>query len=92
MSWSLFRTRTFLRTARIFFRKHPNLLPEFKDLVQQLVDNPFAPRLRLHALRGPHRGKKAVLLSYSTRVVLVLKVSEKEIYLLDIGTHEEVCR
>jgi mRNA-degrading endonuclease YafQ of YafQ-DinJ toxin-antitoxin module len=45
--------------------------------------------LRLHALSGKLKGKHAVSLTYAYRVVLILKITEHEIVLLDIGTHDE---
>lgn len=92
MSWTLYRTETFLATARKFFRRHPELEPEFADLLTQLQENPAAPRLRLHPLKGEHQGKRAVSLTYSFRVVLTLEVKGKRIILLDIGNHDEVYR
>lgn len=92
MSFSLYRTETFLRTARKFFLRHPELKPEFADLLTQLQEDPFARRLRLHALEGRHRGKHAVSLTYSFRVVLTLEIRKKRITLLDIGSHDEVYR
>ena len=92
MRWSLLRTDTFLATAKKFFRRHPELKGEFAALLDQLVKDPFAPRLRTHALKGAHEGKHAVSLTYSFRVVLLIRVTSKEIVLLDIGSHDEVYR
>jgi mRNA-degrading endonuclease YafQ of YafQ-DinJ toxin-antitoxin module len=72
MNWTLFRTKTFLRTSRIFFRKHPELLPEFGVLILQLADDPFVPRIRPHPLQGRHRGKRAVSLAYEVRLILTV--------------------
>ena len=92
MSFALYRTENFLRTARKFFKRHPDLRSEFEDLLVQLENDPFARRLRLHALGGRHQGKHAVSLTYSFRVVLTLEVRDKKIILLDLGSHDEVCR
>ena len=92
MTWSLARTETFLATARKFFRRHPDLKGEFAALLDQLVEDPFAPRLRTHALKGRHKGTHAVSLTYSFRVVVLVKVTAKEVVLLDIGSHDEVYR
>ena len=92
MKWTLYRTETFLATARKFFRRHPNLKSEFADLLTQLQEDPAAPRLRLHPLKGKHTGKRAVSLTYSFRVVLTLEVRGKKIILLDIGSQDEVYR
>lgn len=92
MSWALYRTETFLSTAQKFFRRHPDLKSEFADLLRQLSEDPFAPRLRMHPLKGKHQGNRAVSLTYSFRVVLALQVRGKKIILLDIGSHDEVYR
>ena len=92
MTWRLVRTDTFLATARKFFRRHPDLKEEFSALLDQLVDDPFAPRFRTHPLKGQHAGTHAVSLTYSVRVVVLIRVTPKEIVLLDIGSHDEVYR
>ncbi len=89
-AYHLLWTETFLRTARKFTRRHPDLESELEAVLKQLEQDPRAPRLRLHALQGKHRGKHAVSLTYSHRIVLILRVTEKEIVLLDIGSHDEV--
>ena len=83
---------SFLRQARKFFRKHPDLKARFGTLVGDLQHDPFQPHLALHPLSGRLAGCHAVRLSYSYRVTLTLLVSEKEITLLDIGAHDEVYR
>ena len=89
-AYQLLWTDTYLRTARTFIRKHPDLESELDAVLKQLEADPHAPRLRLHALQGKHRGKHAVSLTYSHRIVLVLRMVAREIVLLDIGTHDEV--
>ncbi len=89
-AYQLLWTDTYLRTARKFIRKHPDLESELDAVLKQLEADPHAPRLRLHALQGKHRGKHAVSLTYSHRIVLVLRMVAREIVLLDIGTHDEV--
>ena len=85
-------THTFERTARRFLRRHPELSGLFEDVLRQLETDPRAPRLRLHRLKGPHRAKHAVSLAYAHRIVLILRLTEKEIVLLDVGSHDEVYR
>ena len=80
----------FLRQARKFFNKHPDLRPRFSKVLGELQKDPFQPSLELHALSGKLDGCYAVGLTYSYRITLTLMVSEKEIILLDIGSHDEV--
>ena len=82
----------FLRQARKFFKKHPDLRPRFAKVLEELQKDPFQPLLELHALSGKLEGCYAVSLTYSYRITMTLMVSEKEIILLDIGSHDEVYR
>jgi mRNA-degrading endonuclease YafQ of YafQ-DinJ toxin-antitoxin module len=92
---SVFRittSETFLRQARKFFRKHPGLKPRFAATVSALQQDPFQPSLGLHPLTGKLSGCHSVRLTYSYRITLTLLLTEKEIILLDIGSHAEVYR
>ena len=88
--FALVWTATFVRTARRFLQRHPSLHGVFEDVLRQLETDPFATRLRLHALQGRHKGKHAVRLTYEQRIVLILRLTAKEVVLLDVGTHDEV--
>ena len=80
----------FLRQARKFFNKHPDLKARFAKVVADLQHDPFQPGLRLHPLAGKLAGCHAVSLTYSYRITLTLLITDKEIILLDIGSHDEV--
>lgn len=92
MSYTLVTPDAFLRQARKFLRKHPELLPKFKQVLEKLQNDPFDPSLRLHALSGQLTGLQAVSLTHSYRLTLTLQMTEREIILLDIGSHDEVYR
>lgn len=91
-NYSLAWTNTFLRTARKFVRRHPDRAGILENVLHSLEDDPYDPRLRLHRLKGKHRNKHAVSLTYSYRIVLILEIKKKEITLLDIGSHDAVYR
>lgn len=82
----------FLHQARKFFRKHPDLKPRFAKVVADLQTDPFQPHLRLHPLAGKLAGCHAVSLNWSYRITLTLLVTEQEVILLDIGSHDDVYR
>lgn len=82
----------FLRQARKFFKKHPDLRPRFAAVFEALKLDPFQPSLGLHPLTGKLAGCHAVRLTYSYRITLTVMVTEQEIILLDIGSHDEVYR
>ncbi|TAN43333.1 MAG: plasmid stabilization protein [Nitrospirae bacterium] len=82
----------FFRRARKFFRKHPELKERFAIVVDDLRKDPFHPHLEFHSLGGKLKGIQAVSLTDSYRITLTLMVTEREIILLDIGSHDEVYR
>ncbi len=90
--YTLVWTDTFARTARKFLGKHRGLEGLFEDILKQLETDPQAPRLRMHRLKGKHADKHAVSLTYSYRIVLLLRISASEIVLLDVGSHDDVYR
>jgi mRNA-degrading endonuclease YafQ of YafQ-DinJ toxin-antitoxin module len=92
MSFALVTTQHFERRARKFLRKHPDLRQALRDTLDDLSRDPFQPKLKLHPLSGNLSRIQAVSLTYSYRVTLLVRVTEQEIVLLDIGTHDEVYR
>ncbi|MBZ0093559.1 MAG: plasmid stabilization protein [Sulfuricellaceae bacterium] len=90
MSWTLATTAFFDRRVRKFLAKHPDLRPRFVETMAQLCADPFESGLRLHPLSGKLQGMQAVSLTYSYRVTLTVQVTEHEILLIDIGSHDEV--
>ena len=59
-----------------------------------LVVNPFAPQLETHKLKGKLSGSWACSAGYDLRIVFDFVKAEKDteddIFLLAIGTHDEV--
>jgi mRNA-degrading endonuclease YafQ of YafQ-DinJ toxin-antitoxin module len=92
MSWTLSTTAFFDRRARKFLARQPDLRPRFAETLAQLATDPFEPSLRLHPLSGKLLGLHAVRLTYSYRITLTLQVTERDILLIDIGSHDEVYR
>jgi len=90
--FTLVTTQFFLRRARRFLNKHPDLRPRFAQVLTDLQQDPFAPQLDYHHLSGKLKGIQAVRLTDSYRIILTLIITEKEITLLDIGSHDEVYR
>jgi mRNA-degrading endonuclease YafQ of YafQ-DinJ toxin-antitoxin module len=90
MSWVLVTTASFDRRARKFLTRHPDLRPRLAETLEKLRADPFDPSLRLHPLTGKLEGLQAVSLTYSYRITLTLQITEHEILLLDIGSHDEV--
>ena len=90
--FSVTASEKFLRQSSKFFRKHSDLKTRFAATVSALQQDPFQPGLGLHQLTGKLSGCHAVRLTYSYRITLTLLITEKEIILLDIGSHDELYR
>ena len=90
--FSVITSEKFLRQASRFFRKHPDLKPRFAATIIALQQEPFQQSLALHQLTGKLSGCHAVRLTYSYCITLTLLISEHEIILLDIGSHDGVYR
>jgi mRNA-degrading endonuclease YafQ of YafQ-DinJ toxin-antitoxin module len=92
MSFALVTTQHFERRARKFLRKHPDLRQALRDTLDDLSQDPFQPKLKLHLLSGNLAGVQAVRLTHSFRLTLQVRLAEREVVLLDIGAHDEVYR
>jgi addiction module RelE/StbE family toxin len=90
--FTLVTTEYFLRRARKFLRKHPDLRELFARVIDDLKHDPFAPHLVYHSVGGKLKDCQAVGITYDYRIILTIRVSEKEIILLDVGSHDEVYR
>lgn len=88
--YNLRQTPHFARAFRRFAKAHPELREATNETLEQLASNPFAPRLRIHALSGRLAGKQAVSINYAYRIVLCVEVIDSYIILHDIGSHDEV--
>ena len=83
-------TDTFERTSIKFFKKHRDLVPRFKKVIDQLKDNPFDSSLKTHKLKAGLSGYYACSLNYKYRIILTIEIIDEEIILVDIGSHDRV--
>lgn len=88
--WSKTFVRAFKRTAN----RHPNLGKDIEKTLRLLIEEPFAPQLETHKLKGKLSGSWACSVGYDLRIVFDFVKSEskneEDIFLMDIGTHDEV--
>ncbi len=92
MSWKIVATNRFKRRARRLRRGDPLLRRKIDQTLQDLAVDPHQTHLHLHDLHGQLEGLSAVRIDYDNRIVLTLQVTEREIILHDIGSHDEVYR
>ncbi|MSQ99638.1 MAG: type II toxin-antitoxin system mRNA interferase toxin, RelE/StbE family [Xanthomonadales bacterium] len=90
--FTIVATQRFLRRARKFLKKHPELTERFAQTIDDLKQDPFAPNLAYQQLGGKFKGVQAISITDSYRITLTVVVSDKEIMLLDVGSHDEVYR
>lgn len=85
-------TPRFTRAAKKFTQNHNELKIKFANILRDLERDPFQPHLKYHQLGGKLKGIQAVSLTNSYRITLTVVISDKEIILLDVGSHDEVYR
>ena len=86
-------TESYLKRARKFFAKHPQVLQQYEKMLQLLCINPQHPALslrRLHKLSGRLEGLFSVSINISYRVIINFIIRNDQIVLIDIGSHDEV--
>ena len=79
MKYSISPTSIYKRAYKSFVKKHPELL---------LQNDPHSSILKTHYLNGRLKGLLSFSTSYDYRIVF--KLSDEKIYLLNIGSQDEV--
>jgi addiction module RelE/StbE family toxin len=90
--YTLIWTAGFTRSAKKFAGQHSELRSRLATVLRDLETDPFQPHLKYHHLTGKLKGIQAVSLTHSYRITLTVIVTDREIILLDVGSHDEVYR
>jgi mRNA-degrading endonuclease YafQ of YafQ-DinJ toxin-antitoxin module len=90
MLYRLIYTDGYVRRARKFLKKHPQIIGQYEKTLELLELNPHHPSLRLHGLQGQLSGLSSVSINMSYRIVLELIIQDSDIILVDIGNHDNV--
>ena len=90
MSHTLIFTDSYKKRAKRFARQHPELKEQYRKTLLLLVQNPYHPALRLHPLKGKLAALHSVSINISYRITLEIIVTEKEIILVNVGSHDVV--
>jgi len=90
--YTLVWSPSFTRSAEKFVKNHPDLRDKFAAVLRELENDPFQPQLKYHQLGGNFKGIQAVSITYSYRITLTIVVTDREIILLDVDSHDEVYR
>jgi len=92
MPYQLVFTDSYLKRAKKFANKHPELKQQYLKTLQLLELNPFHPALRLHKLTGRLQDLHSVSINISYRITIELMIEDEEIIPINVGTHQEVYR
>jgi len=90
MPFQLIFPDSYLKRARKFIRKHPELIKQYEKTLLLLELNPHHPSLRLHQLQGQLSGLSSISINMSYRLVIDFKITGTEIILLNVGSHDQV--
>lgn len=90
MPFQLQFTKSYLRIAFRFLRRHPDLKRQYAKTLALLEANPHHPSLRLHALAGKHHGLHSVSINLSYRITLELVIRDQVIIPVNVGDHDAV--
>ena len=83
-------TESYIKKARKFIKKHPDLVNQYEKTLQLLEIDPFHPSLRLHKLKGKLSDLYSVSINITYRISLEFIIDNNQIIPVDVGTHNEV--
>ena len=90
MSYRIIYTKSYIRRAARFIKKHPELIGQYEKTLKLLELDPFHPSLRLHKLKGKLREFHAVSINIGYRILIEFLLNEKTIIPVNVGSHDEV--
>ncbi len=90
MPYKLVFPESYIKRARKFLKKHPEIHSQYRKTLELLQLNPYHPALKLHHLQGRLSGLSSVSINISYRIVLELIVEGNGILLINIGKHDQV--
>lgn len=88
----LLPSAAFIRSARRFARKHPQLASELQLTLELLAEDAFHPQLKTHKLKGKLAASWACSAGYDSRIIFqFVKLKGADAILLEgVGSHDEV--
>ena len=90
MKYKLVFTESYIRRARKFLKKHPEIHGQYRKTLELLEFDPHHPSLRLHSLQGNLSGMSSVSINIRYRIVIELLIEGNEILFINIGKHNQV--
>lgn len=85
---SLVISKSARHKIKVFIKKHPTLHPKLEQVIAHLLRDPFLKVLDTHRLSGKLKHLYAASINYDYRLIFFF--DDKRLYLVNIGSHEEV--
>ncbi|MBF0466925.1 MAG: type II toxin-antitoxin system mRNA interferase toxin, RelE/StbE family [Nitrospirae bacterium] len=85
--------KTFIKALKRHLKRNPDSIKDIERVLDLLINDPFKPNLSTHKLKGKLTGSWACCVGYDLRIIFDFVESnknEKDILLIEIGSHEEV--
>ena len=92
MSHRLVFTDSYNKKAAKWIKMHPALKDQYLKTLQLMELDIYHPSLRLHKLSGSLTGLSSISINISYRITLELMIQDRDIILINIGSHDEVYR
>ena len=89
MSFRVIYTKSYLKRATKFAKRHPDLLAQYEKALKLLELNPFHPSLRLHRLSGSLSDLHSISINISYRITLEFLIENDKIILVNVDSHDE---
>ncbi|HOQ12179.1 MAG: hypothetical protein BWY23_00875 [Spirochaetes bacterium ADurb.Bin218] len=83
-------TESYIKRAKKFIKKHPDLLSQYEKTLKLLEINPKHPSLRLHKLDGKLSELYSVSINILYRICIDFLIENDIIIPIDVGRHDEV--
>jgi addiction module RelE/StbE family toxin len=90
--YELLPSPPFQRRLCVFLKRHRQLAGRVDRTLRDLREDPFQPHLQTHPLHGTFAGSHGVSVTRDYRIVITIRITERQIHLIDIGTHDDVYR
>ena len=90
MKYTLIYTDSYVKRAKRFLKKHPEIIGQYEKTLKVLELNPYHPSLKLYQLQGRLKDLYSVSINVTYRITLEFYFEDKEIVLVNVGHHDEV--
>jgi mRNA-degrading endonuclease YafQ of YafQ-DinJ toxin-antitoxin module len=90
MTYRLVYPESYLRRARKFLSKHPEIHTQYRKTLELLELDPKHPSLRLHRLQGRLGDLASVSINMKYRIVIEFVIQGEAILLVNVGKHDQV--